>query len=392
MITIKGMKFRFYPTIEQTQALAVQFGHARYIYNAMLAARKKHFADTGKGLSQFACNNLITKLKTKPELDWLKQADSQVLQQQSRNLNSAYTNFFRGTAKYPHFKNKFAKQSIRYPQRYKVDGSKVYLPKVGWVKAIFHRPILGITKSVTVSKTKTNRYYMSFVCHIDLPVVPNVGPAVGIDLGLKDFCILSTGEKIAHPKYLRSKEHKLVRAQRRLSKKKKGSANRHKARIKVARVHEQISDARADFLHKLSHRIASTYSLIALEDLNIKGMVKNHCLAKSISDSGWAEFVRQLKYKAAERNSLVLQIDRFFPSSKTCNCCGFVNRDLQLSDRDWTCPECNTLLDRDINAANNILKQATVGTTECKACGDVVRPKALLGQRQTSMKQEAQKL
>lgn len=375
MLIRQARKYRVYPNKEQQHLLAIQFGHARYVYNQALANRKAYYKLTGKGLSTHdTITNLVVE---KGKTEWLKEADSQVLQQKLRDLDTAYKNFFQKRAKHPKFKSKHGKNTIRYPQRVKFSDSCTYLPKVGWVKTVFHRPLIGTQKSVTVSRTKTGKYFVSVLCEYELEIPKNTNPSVGIDLGLTHFAILSNGEKVASPRYLREAEKRLAKAQKRLSRKKKGSANRAKARIKVARLHEQIANQRKDFLHKLSHNITSRFGFVALEDLHVAGMVKNHCLAKSISDSGWGAFVTMCGYKANLSGGYLYQIGRFFPSSKTCSNCGYINSNLQLSDRDWLCPECSTTLDRDINAAVNILAQATAGVAGSNACGDCVRPAKL---------------
>lgn len=374
----QARKYRVYPNNEQKQKLAVQFGHARYVYNWALAKRKEHYKQTGTGLYRLQTQKLLVELKQ--ELPWLKEADSQALQVSLLNLDTAYKNFFQKRARYPKFKSKHGKQSICYPQRVKFTATKTYLPKVGWVKTIFHRELIGTQKSVTVSKTKTGKYFMSVLCEWEMEIPENHNPSVGIDLGLKNFAILSTGESIGSPKHLRNAEEKLTRAQRKLSRKKKGSSNRKKAQLRVARLHEHVANQRKDFLHKLSRDVVNRFGFIAMEDLNVSGMVKNHCLARSISDSGWSTFVTMCSYKAQVTGGYVEQVDRFFPSSKTCSCCGFVNPDLQLSEREWLCPECNSFLDRDVNAAVNILAQATAGAAGSNACGDYVRPVESLAQ------------
>ena len=360
----KAYKFRIYPTEEQQAALAIQFGHARFVYNWGLNRRKSHYQQTGQGLSKNQTINELKPLKKEPETEWLGQADSQVLQQKLIDLNTAYTNFFEGRAKYPKFKSKRAKQSIRYPQRFKVEGSKISLPKVGWVKVIIHRPIEGEMKNVTVSKTKSSQYYVSIQCEVEIDEPIYDGGYIGIDLGLKDFATLSTGEKIDNPKHLRKAEKRLAREQRRLSRKVKGSANREKQRLKVARLHERVANQRRDFHHKLSKRLVAENRIITLENLNVKGMVKNRKLSKSIADAGWSQFVTFVEYKGTWYGCHSEKINRFFPSSKTCSGCGAINQHLVLSDRTWVCTECGVVHDRDYNAALNILNQSTVGATE----------------------------
>jgi putative transposase len=374
----RSRKYRIYPNAEQEQKLAVQFGHARYVYNQALAARQEHYKKTGKGLS--AHQTIVDLVNLKQENPWLKEAVAQVLQQKLRDLDTAYRNFFQKRAGYPKFKSKSDKQTIRYPQRVKFTESKTYLPKVGWVPTVFHRPLVGMQKSVTVSKTKSGKYFISVLCNLDLEVPVNSNPAVGIGLGLSSFAILSTGKLIDSPQYFSKSEKKIAKAQRRLSRKKIGSANRNKARIKVARLYEHAANRRKDFLHKLSCTVTTGFGFVGLETLHVKDLVKNHHLVKSISNSGWAGFVRMCKYKAETSGAYVAQVDTFFFSRKTCSNCGYVHEDLQLSDRDWICPQCTTELDRDLNAAINILAQATAGAAESNACGDSVSPTEFLTQ------------
>lgn len=373
MIICKTFKFRLYPSKEQQQRLTIQFGHARFIYNWGLAARKEHYAKYGKGLRYTDTANLLPGLKD--EFDWLRQADSQVLQQKLIDLDRAYKNFFEGRAGYPKFKSKRAKQSIRYPQRFKLNGNRVYLPKIGWTKAVVHRPVLGEMKNCTVSKTKSGKYFVFIQAEIELTDTGYKNGTVGVDLGLSHFATLSTGEKIEHPQYLRKAEKRLGALQRRLSRRKQGSIRREKARLVVARMHERVTNQRADFLHKLSRELVDNFGLIVVEDLNIRGMVKNRHLAKSISDSGWGNFVRMLNYKGNWYGAWIEQADRFFPSSKLCHVCGYKHIELSLDNRFWICPVCQTAHDRDVNAAVNLVKYSTVGATETSnARGDYVRP------------------
>ena len=363
MKVLKAFKFRIKPTEEQKAQFAIQFGHARFVYNWALQRRIDHYKATGKGLSAFGINNELKDLKNDPDTIWLEQADSQTLQQKSGDLDRAYKNFFEGRAKYPRFKSKKARQSIRYPQRFKVEGNKVYLPKVGWVKAIIHRPIEGTMKNCTVSKTKSGQYYISIQCEVEIDEPTYEGDHIGIDLGIKDFAVLSTGEKIDNPKWLRKAEKRLAKAQRSLSRKVKGSENWEKQRVKVAKLHEKVANQRRDFHHKLSHRIVKENRIITLENLNVKGMVRNRKLAKSIADAGWSQFVSMVEYKGKWYGCHAEKINRFFPSSKTCSECGAVNQDLTLSDRTWVCTNCGVVHDRDYNAAINIRNQSTVGAT-----------------------------
>ncbi len=374
MIVKKAFKYRLKPNSDQQAALAIQFGHARFVYNWALDLRQNHYKGTGEGLSWYDVKKELTALKQDPDYVWLKDADSQVLQAKTQDLDRAYVNFFEGRAQYPTFKSKRGKQSIRYPQRFKLDGQRIYLPKVGWVKAIVHRPIEGEMKNATVTKTKSGRYFVSIQCETEIDDPDYQGEAVGIDLGLTHFAILSTGEKIDNPRHLRKAEAKLAKGQRKLSRKIKGSSNWQKQRIKVARLYERIANQRADFQHKLSRKLVNTYGLIRFENLNIAGMVRNHSLAKSISDAAWGQFVRMVEYKGVWHGAYAEKVDRWFASSKICSDCGAKNTLLKLSDREWACSECGVLHDRDVNAAINILNWNTEGASEINACEQTVIP------------------
>jgi putative transposase len=370
----KAFKFRIYPNQAEQAALVVQFGHARFVYNMALAARKAHYQEHGKGLNYNDTAYMLTVIK--PFVPWLKDADSQVLQQSLKDLDRAYENYFRmvreGTLPkpqpgqkprkdgmplgYPTFKSKYDEQSIRYPQRFEVSGSRIKLPKVGSVRAVLHRPLEGKMKNITVSKTRSGKYFVSIQCEVEIDDPIPMPGTVGIDLGLKSFAVLSTGEQIDHPQYLRKAERRLKRRQRTLSRCQKGSKGREKARLAVARQHEKIANQRKDFLHQTSRRIVNGFGHIKIENLNVCGMLKNHHLAKSISDSGWGMFGGMLDYKSRWQGGLVERVDRFFPSSKTCSVCGWTNQELQLHHRFWVCGGCGTQHDRDHNAALNLEK------------------------------------
>ena len=363
----KAFKFRIYPDSEQSEKLAVQFGCIRFVYNYYRRVREDYYQETGTGLNYFDCATDLTD-RLKVDYPWLKDADSQAMQQALKDLDKAYGNFFAGRADYPTFKRKHDKQSFRYPQRFRVEGGNVYLPKVGWVKLVQHRRIEGKMKNATVSKTKTGKYFVSIQCEIE-HVTPTQKPdSVGIDLGLSSFAILSTGEKIDSPKYLRKAERLLRIRQRRLSRKIKGSNSRGQARHVVATIHERVTNQRKDFHHKLSRQIVDQFGCIGLETLNVRGMVKNHKLAKSINDAGWAQFVQFATYKTAWAGGQIVKHDRWFASSKTCSDCGAVNQSLQLRDRTWVCISCGSIHDRDVNAAINLIP-TTVGATERYAGG-----------------------
>ncbi len=374
MIIRKAYKYRIYPNKAQRESLAVQFGHARFVYNYFLAERQRVYEETGKGVGYNQTANALTKLKKEEEFEWLRGADAQVLQQSLKALQDAYERFFKKQNGYPRFKSRRLKQSIRYPQRFKFEGNRTYLPKVGWVKTVFHRPMEGKAKNVTVSKTKSGKYFAAIQCEIEVPEPDFLGDVVGIDLGLKQFAVLSDGQFISKPKHFILSEKRLKRHQRNLSRKQRGSKGREKARIKVARLHEKVSNQRKDFHHKLSRELTEKYCLIGVEDLNVAGMVRNHRLAKHISDAGWSEFVWQLEYKGSWYGCHIEKINRFFPSSKTCSNCGYVKDALTLKDRVFECLNCESVLDRDLNASRNVLKQTTVGTTGNDADGVHVRP------------------
>jgi len=362
---LKAYKYRLFPTKEQEEKLNQQFGCVRYIYNWGLDTKIKEYETTKKTLSCFALMKQLTEMKEKHE--WLKESDSQVLQASLRNLDNAFTAFFRKQNRFPKFKSKHNKQSCIYPQRVRInfDEQEVYLPKIGVVKIPKDRQFEGKIKSVSVSKTYTNKYFASMLVDDGLafPVKKPITEkgTIGVDMGLKHFATISNGEKVDNPKFLVSSQKRLAVKQKQLSRKKRGGVKRQKAKFLVARVHEGITNQRSDFLHKLSRRLISENQAVAIEDLNINGMLKNHCLAKGISDVSWGLFFQYLNYKADWYGKTILKIGRFEPSSKICNNCGWVNKSLSLADRQWECQNCKTILDRDINASINIKKFALLG-------------------------------
>jgi putative transposase len=371
----KAYKFRIVPNRTQQAALAVQFGHARFVYNWGLSERKHAYETSGEGLSYTALAKRLPELKA--EYAWLHAADSQVLQQKLKDLDQAYRRFFERVkhgahpAGYPRYKSKHAKQSIRYPQRFRIEGNRLYLPKVGWVKIVVHRDIEGEMKNCTVTKTKSGKYFASIQCEVAIPDVTPDGPEVGIDLGLIDFVTFSDPDEPPEPtpKYLRQSEAKLRKLQKKLARQKQGSHGWQRTKTRIAALHEHIANQRKDFQHKLSTGMTWHYGLIAFENLHIKGLVKNHRLAKSISDAAWAQFVQMCQYKGDWYGCAVEKVGRFFPSSKQCSACGSVHRALKLSDRKWVCPECGCVLHRDQNAAQNILQQALTGRSIRFSCG-----------------------
>lgn len=359
-------------------------GAARWWWNYALNLSNQTYKETGKGLTQIALNQVLPKLKNSEETAWLKECYSQVLQSTTLNLTKAFKNFFEKRAKYPRFKSYHGRQSAQYPQNCQIVENGVKIPQVGVIKASIHRLFDGQLKTVTITKTPTQKYYASllFDTEQETPAVVVTGKVIGIDLGLKDFCITNNGEKIskyANPKHFKKHQKNLARKQAKLARKKKGSKSREKARKLVARVHERISNARQDVLHKLSRKIVNDHQVVVVENLNVKGMVRNHNLAVAISDVGWGMFINFLDYKLQQKGGLLVEIDRFFPSSKICSNCLYQISELPLDMREWTCPSCGTHHDRDENASKNIraegIRQLSVLGTRTAAEGGEVRPK-----------------
>ena len=353
----RAYRYRFYPTAEQETILSQTFGCARFVYNHFLRVRTDAFYQEQRRIGYNETAKLLTKLKQQPDMAFLQEVSNVVLQQSLRNLDAAFKNFLQGRAQYPTFKKKHGKQSVRYTRSgFRWKDGQIFLAKIDAPLNIrWSREFSGIPSSVTVSKDAAGRYFISILVEEDVKVFPVINKMVGIDLGLKDAAILSNGEKIPNPTYLRKAERKLARAQRRLAKKQKGSKNRAKARIKVARIHAKIADSRNDWAHKLTSRLVNENQVLAAESLQVKNMVKNPCLARAISDVGWSEITRQLEYKANWYGRTFVRIDKFYPSSKRCSTCGHILESLTLDVRSWTCPECQAEHCRDVNAAKNIL-------------------------------------
>ncbi len=361
---VKGFRYRIYPNKEQEKQINQMLGNARFVYNWALDRRIKEYQAEKKNVSAFTLMTELTQLKKYPEYDWLKLSVAQSLQQSIVNMDKAFTRFFKQKKGFPKFKSKHkGTHKVGFPQNTKVDfeNNKVSVNKIGWLKAKISRTFDGKIKTATIEKTPTGKFFISIT--VEMPDVKvkqkpiSKTNAVGIDTGIKTFATLSDGNEIENPKHLKSNLQRLKVLQKRASKKQKGSANRKKANLKVARLHEKIANQRLDFLHKITTAIAKQYDTVACENLNISGMLRNHKLAQSIADLGLGKFYTLLQYKMAEQGGNYLEIGRFAPSSKMCGC-GAINKNLQLSDREWVCSECGTINQRDVLAANNILKFA----------------------------------
>ncbi|WP_218133167.1 IS200/IS605 family element RNA-guided endonuclease TnpB [Methanofollis tationis] len=356
---LQAYKYRMYPSPEQITLLMKHIHACRFVYNHSLEQKIRAYEQEGRKLSCFDLNTRLPALKE--EHPWLKEVNAQSLQSSHKNLDNAFTRFFREKKGFPRFKSKKNPvQSFQVPQHYRVDFDlgKIRFPKIGEVKTVFHRVFTGKMKYATVSVTSTWKWFVSILVDDGKPE-PEPAPfsldtTIGIDVGLKDFATLSMGEKIENPRYLKNSLARLKVLQRRVSRKVKGSKNRAKAIQNLARCHERIANQRNDFLHKLSFRVVSENQAIAVESLNVGGMMKNHHLAQGIGDVSWSSFFAMLEYKCQKYGKTLLKIGRFDPSSKICNNCGYLKRDLALSEREWVCPDCGTYHDRDINAANNI--------------------------------------
>lgn len=340
----------------------------------MLRLRTDAWFNEQKRIGYHETSALLTKLKEKPEFEWLNEVSCVPVQQSLRHLQTAFGNFFAHRNKYPTFKKKDGKQSAEYTtSSFKWDGKELKLAKmdeplnIRWSRSIPHT---AKVTTCTVSKDCSGRYFVSLLCDDSVSKKRKVSGQVGIDLGLTHFAVLSNGEKVASPNIFRKNEARLATLQRRLAKKKKGSENRKKAKLAVARIHARIADSRKDFLHKLSTRLINENQVIAVESLAVGNMKRNHHLAKSISDASWSEFVRQLEYKALWYGRTLIGIDRWYPSSKRCNDCGYTVAALPLNVREWVCPECGEVHDRDINAARNILAAGLA----VSVCGENVSP------------------
>lgn len=381
--------FRLYPTKKQEVVLNQWLGQGRFVWNYMLNKNIEQYKTNKTFIFGYDMNNLLPALKKAEDTKWLKEIPSQCLQQKCQDLDTALKQSFKNTSNrkgFPKFKSRRTDESgIRFP-KVKIDGNKLILPKLGnGLKIKLHRPILGEYGATTIIKDRTGAWYASILVKVDdafiPPKVENIQNEIGIDLGLKEFAVTSDGELIANPKFYRKAEKKLAKLQKSHSRKQKGSKNKEKTRIRLAKVHKGIANRRKDFVNQLASSIAKDNDLICIESLMVKGMVRNHNLSKAISDVGWGMFISSLKWQAEKRGKHIVEVGRFFPSSKTCNACGSIHSELTLSDRTFNCPSCGFSLDRDLNAAFNILAEGkrlhTGGTPEMgssnttDACGDM---------------------
>jgi putative transposase len=353
----KVFRFRMKPDAAQREALARMAGARRWVWNWALAERQKHYRETGKALPQSELSRRLTALKRQPGTAWLQAVDSQALQQALADLERAFVNFFEKRARFPRFKSRKRDTArFRIPQRVRLADGKVYVPKAGFIHIRQSQPVEEETKSATFRRDTADNWHVSVVTEFTMPDVPlppvEAAAVVGVDLGLQDFAVTSSGARIPPPRFVRRAERRMRRAQRMLARREKNSKRRLWARRLVARIHAKTANQRSDFLHKVTTGLVRNYQAICIEDLSVKGLARTK-LAKSVLDAGLGEFRRQLEYKTIWSRRHLAVVDRFFPSSKTCHGCGTVNGALTLADRSWTCV-CGLDHDRDLNAALNI--------------------------------------
>lgn len=360
---LKAYKYRIYPNRQQEEQIHKTFGCCRFVYNKMLDYRQKKYKEEKESMNKTSCNNYCNQV-LKKEYEWLKEVDKFALTNSIYNMDSAYQKFFKEHAGYPKFKSKrdnkksYSTNFTNGNIEILFNRNKIKLPKLKLVKASIHREFVGQIKSATISQTPSGKYFVSVLVETEHITMELTGCMVGLDLGIKDLLITSNGEKFDNERLTYKYEKKLAKLQRQLAHKQKGSKNRNKARTKIAKLHEKISNTRKDNLHKISHKLISENQVIVSENLQIKNMVKNHKLAKSISDCSWYELTRQLEYKSAWNDRKYIKVDAYFASSQLCNVCGYQNKETKdLSVREWICPECGTKHDRDVNAAINVLNK-----------------------------------
>ena len=375
---LKSFKYKLLPNQEQTILLNKHFGCARFVYNYYLNERKNEYETNKQSLNYLDNAKDLTFLKKKQEFNFLKEVLTASLQHSLKHLEGAYNGFFKGRTKFPKFKSKHDKNSFHIPQYISVEKSYLNIPKFKeGIKIIQDRKFVGEIRQATISKTPTNEYFVSILVETTHKKLEKTGLSVGIDLGIKDFVITSDGVKYKNNRYTKKYEKELKVNQQHLSRKIKGSNRYNKQRLKVAKIYKKITNSRKDNLHKVSTDLIKKYDTIFLEDLNIKGMIKNHKLSKHIQDCSWGTFITYLEYKSLWNDKQVIKIDRFFPSSKKCSKCGYINQYLKLDIREWTCPSCKTKHDRDFNAATNIKQEGfkiiSSGTDDYRH-GDQIRP------------------
>ena len=381
---------RIFPTKEQEILLSKHFGCIRFVYNLFLDRRTKFYLEAKekqlakKTLTYVDMAKELTQIKSKEETEWLNECNSQSLQHAIKHLDSAYNRFFKKLAKFPRFKSKKNKQSFRIPQFVTIENRRIHFPKFKeGIKIDLHREIEGEINYATITRNKAGQYYAYIGVTRIIEPKPKTDRMIGIDLGIKSLVVCSDGQTFPNIKTTKQYEKQLRLRQKELSRTKKGSKGRDKARLKVGKVQVKIANIRHNHLHQITSKLINENQVICLEDLSVKNMMSNHCLSKSIGDASWGELVRQLTYKAGWYGRKVVKIDRYFPSSKTCSHCGYITEGLTLNQREWECPRCQENLDRDFNASLNILRQGLnnlmVGTTKLAVCPDV-RPISNNGQ------------
>ncbi len=349
-------RFRLYPTKEQERFLRQEAGNIRFVYNYFLSLAKREYETNNKKWNYYEYKKLLSKLKK--EFSFLKLSNSQSLQESLKNLDKAFKNFFKGLRDFPKFKKKKDINSISIPQHFKIESNKVKIPKLKTsIKFKKHRVIGWEIKSISITITPSGKYYLNVLTDREIKLLPKTNKAVAIDMGLTDFIVTSDSQVIKNPKHFKKLERRLKLWQRRLSRKEKGSNNFKKFSIRVAKLYERIVNAKDDFLHKLSRKLIDENQVVIVENLNIKGLIKNKRLSKHIHQASWYKFINMLEYKAKFYGRELIKVDTFYPSSKLCNICGYKNKELKLSDRVWVCPVCKTKHNRDYNATLNLLKE-----------------------------------